>query len=91
MKLADVSIRKPVFTVMMVLALVVLGYSSFIQMNIDLFPEIDFPFVIVQTMYPGAGAPVRSKNSGSGPANFPGIGTGTNKAPAGDWKEGAGP
>jgi len=56
LKLADVSIRKPVFTVMMVLALVVLGYSSFIQMNIDLFPEIDFPFVIVQTMYPGAGA-----------------------------------
>lgn len=56
MKLADVSIRRPVFTVMMVLALIVLGYSSYRQMNIDLMPEIDFPFVIIQTMYPGAGA-----------------------------------
>ncbi len=41
---------------MMVLTLIVLGYSSFQQMNIDLFPKIDFPFVIVQTFYPGAGA-----------------------------------
>lgn len=56
MKLAAVSIRRPVFTVMMILALVVLGYTSFYQMNIDLMPEVDFPFVIVSTVYPGAGA-----------------------------------
>jgi HAE1 family hydrophobic/amphiphilic exporter-1 len=41
---------------MMILALVVLGYSSFTDMNVDLMPEVDFPFVIVQTFYPGAGA-----------------------------------
>ncbi len=41
---------------MMIMALIVLGYSSFNQMNIDLMPDIDFPFVIVQTIYPGAGA-----------------------------------
>ena len=56
MKLAAVSIRRPVFTVMMIMALVVLGYTSFYQMNIDLMPEVDFPFVIVSTIYPGAGA-----------------------------------
>ncbi|UCD16724.1 MAG: efflux RND transporter permease subunit [Candidatus Zixiibacteriota bacterium] len=56
MKLAEVSIRRPVFTVMMVVALVVLGYSSFKDMNTDLMPEIDFPFVIVETVYPGASA-----------------------------------
>nr|MBN2276762.1 efflux RND transporter permease subunit [candidate division Zixibacteria bacterium] len=56
MKLADVSIRRPVFTVMIILALVVLGYSSFNQMNIDLMPDVDFPYVVVQTVYPGAGA-----------------------------------
>lgn len=56
MKLAAVSIRRPVFTVMMIMALVVLGYTSFNQMNIDLTPEVDFPFVIVSTIYQGAGA-----------------------------------
>jgi len=56
LKLAAVSIRRPVFTVMMIMALVVLGYTSFYQMNIDLMPEVDFPFVIVSTIYPGAGA-----------------------------------
>lgn len=56
MKLADVSIRRPVFTVMMILALVVLGTSSFYDLNVDLMPDIDFPFVIIQTFYPGAGA-----------------------------------
>jgi hydrophobe/amphiphile efflux-1 (HAE1) family protein len=56
LKLAAVSIRRPVFTVMMIMALVVLGYTSFNQMNIDLMPEIDFPFVIISTIYPGAGA-----------------------------------
>jgi HAE1 family hydrophobic/amphiphilic exporter-1 len=56
LKLAEISIKRPVFTVMMILALVVLGYTAFRQMNIDLMPEVDFPFVIVQTIYPGAGA-----------------------------------
>ena len=56
MKLAEISIRRPVFTTMMIVALVVLGYSSFTDMNIDLMPEIDFPFVIVQTVYPGTSA-----------------------------------
>ncbi|MCP4704471.1 MAG: efflux RND transporter permease subunit, partial [candidate division Zixibacteria bacterium] len=56
MKLAEVSIRRPVFTVMIVLALMVLGYSSFTDMNVDLMPDVDFPFVVIQTFYPGAGA-----------------------------------
>ncbi len=56
MKLADVAIRRPVFTVMMITALVVLGYFSFEQMSIDLMPDVDFPFVVVTTIYPGAGA-----------------------------------
>ncbi len=56
MKLAEVSIRRPVFTVMMIVALVVLGYTSFQEMNIDNMPDVDFPFVIVSTIYPGSGA-----------------------------------
>ncbi len=56
MKLADVAIRRPVFTVMMIMALVVLGLTSYFEMSTDLMPEIDFPFVVVQVFYPGASA-----------------------------------
>jgi HAE1 family hydrophobic/amphiphilic exporter-1 len=41
---------------MMTAALLVLGYFSFNKMSVDLTPEIDFPYVVVQTVYPGAGA-----------------------------------
>ncbi len=56
MKLTAVSVKRPVFTVMMIMALVVLGYTSFNKMNIDLMPNIDFPFVVITTIYPGASA-----------------------------------
>lgn len=52
--LSGVAIRRPVFTVMMMLALVVLGLFSFRRLPIDQFPEIDIPVVAVQTIYPGA-------------------------------------
>jgi HAE1 family hydrophobic/amphiphilic exporter-1 len=55
MKLADVSIERPVFATMMILALIVLGLFSYTKLNIDLFPDIDFPYVTVTTVLPGAG------------------------------------
>jgi HAE1 family hydrophobic/amphiphilic exporter-1 len=39
---------------MIILALVVLGLVSYSQMNVDLFPDVEFPFVVVTTIYPGA-------------------------------------
>lgn len=56
MKLAEVSIKRPVFTVMMILTLVVLGVTSFFSMSTDLMPEVDFPFVMIRVVYPGASA-----------------------------------
>lgn len=56
MILADVSIRRPVFAAMMILALLILGFVSFNRLSIELFPNIDFPIVVVSTPYPGAGA-----------------------------------
>lgn len=56
MKLADVCVKKPVFTTMMIGALLVLGVFSYLEMPVKLFPDIDFPFVVVQTVYPGASA-----------------------------------
>ncbi len=54
MKLSDTAIRRPVFTVMMITALVVLGAFSYSRMAVDLFPDVDFPYVVVLTVYPGA-------------------------------------
>ncbi len=55
MKIVDVSIRRPVFTIMMVLALSVLGIFSYVRLGVDLFPNVDFPFAVVTTTLPGAG------------------------------------
>ncbi len=55
MYISDMSIRRPVFATMMAIALIVLGVVSYNKMNVDLYPEVDFPFVIVTTEYPGAG------------------------------------
>jgi HAE1 family hydrophobic/amphiphilic exporter-1 len=56
MILSDVSIRRPVFATMMIVALLVLGMTSFLRLNVALFPDVDFPFVVVTTIYPGASA-----------------------------------
>ena len=55
MKLADLCIKRPVFTTMMMAALVVLGAFSFRRLGLDFFPNIDLPFVIVSTTLAGAG------------------------------------
>ncbi|HEY0872004.1 MAG TPA: efflux RND transporter permease subunit [Vicinamibacterales bacterium] len=52
--LSGVSIRRPVFTAMMMVALVVLGLFGLNRLEIDQFPEVDIPVVAVQTVYTGA-------------------------------------
>ncbi len=56
MKLADVSVRRPVFAVMMSAALIVMGYASYRQLGLDLMPKTDYPTVTVGTSLPGASA-----------------------------------
>lgn len=52
---ARIAVKRPVMTTMIVLAFVVLGFFSWQRLVIDLFPDVDFPYVIVTTIYPGAG------------------------------------
>ena len=54
MSLADVSIRRPVFAVMLIAALVVFGALSYPRIGVDLFPNVEFPIVTVTVVYPGA-------------------------------------
>jgi HAE1 family hydrophobic/amphiphilic exporter-1 len=53
-RLADVSIRRPVFAVMLVGSLVVLGVVSIQRLGVDLFPRVEFPMVTVSTVLEGA-------------------------------------
>jgi HAE1 family hydrophobic/amphiphilic exporter-1 len=53
-KLAEVSIRRPVFASMIVLALVVVGAASYFRLGVDRFPSVDLPNVSVRTTLPGA-------------------------------------
>ena len=55
MTLSDVSIKRPVFTTMMSVGLVVLGLLGLSRLGTDLFPDVSFPFVAVTTVYRGAG------------------------------------
>ena len=54
MFLSDISIKRPVFATMMMVALVVLGTVSYRRLAIDEYPDITYPIVIAQTSYPGA-------------------------------------
>ena len=54
MWISDTSIKKPVFATMVILSFVVLGIVSMTRLGIDLFPEVNFPFVNVSVVYPGA-------------------------------------
>jgi HAE1 family hydrophobic/amphiphilic exporter-1 len=52
---AHLAVGRPVFTSMLVAVWVFLGGFSYLALSVDLFPGIDFPFVTVTTVYPGAG------------------------------------
>ncbi|HEY4344867.1 MAG TPA: efflux RND transporter permease subunit, partial [Parvibaculum sp.] len=54
MWISDVSIRRPVFAVMIILALVVLGWISLGRLGVDLFPKVEFPVVSISTTLEGA-------------------------------------
>ncbi len=53
MNLADVSLRRPVFAMMMILALMVFGLLGYSKVGVDLFPSIDFPYVAITVVDPG--------------------------------------
>src|SRR5438045_2419592 len=47
MNLSDVSIKNPVFAVMLSAAMIVFGYLGYRDMGVSQFPEIDFPVVSI--------------------------------------------
>jgi HAE1 family hydrophobic/amphiphilic exporter-1 len=55
MGLTRLSINRPLTMLMIILGLVVLGYRSLTELQIDRYPAVDFPFVSIVTVFPGAG------------------------------------
>jgi HAE1 family hydrophobic/amphiphilic exporter-1 len=54
MNLARASVRRPIFTSMLTLMVVVLGLVSLSRLQIDLLPNIELPTLTVRTQYEGA-------------------------------------
>jgi HAE1 family hydrophobic/amphiphilic exporter-1 len=52
---ARLAVQRPVLTSMIVGALVILGAFSYFTLGVDLMPNVEFPYVTVTTVYPGAG------------------------------------
>lgn len=55
MRIADISIRQPVFITMIILMTVVLGILAFTQIGVDLMPDVTLPIVAVTVVNPGVG------------------------------------
>jgi HAE1 family hydrophobic/amphiphilic exporter-1 len=55
MNLAELSIRRPIFITCIIIVMLALGLLSMRKLPVDLFPDVTFPVVIVDTIYPGAG------------------------------------
>lgn len=54
MFLTRISVNNPVFTIMMMVALIVMGLFSLARIGVDKFPNIELPVVVVVTNYTGA-------------------------------------
>lgn len=56
MSIYSASVKRPVTTILIFVALMVVGIYSLVQLPVDLYPEIELPYVVVYTTYPGASA-----------------------------------
>ena len=56
MAIYKTAIEKPVTTALIFIAVIIIGIYSFIKLPIDMFPQMDPPYITVMTTYPGASA-----------------------------------
>jgi len=54
--LAEVCVKRPVFALMLIAALLVAGVTAFPKLGVDRFPNMDLPQIYVRTSYPGSAA-----------------------------------
>ena len=54
MTLSELSVRRPVLTWMMTLALLVFGVLGYLRLGVDQYPDLEFPIVTVDARLEGA-------------------------------------
>jgi hydrophobic/amphiphilic exporter-1 (mainly G- bacteria), HAE1 family len=52
--LASISVRRPVFATVIIVAMCVVGLVGYRSLGVDKFPKVDFPIITITTFYPGA-------------------------------------
>ena len=62
MFLSDVSIKRPVFATMLMVALLVFGLVSYQRLAIDEYPDVTYPTISVNTSFPGASPAVMERD-----------------------------
>jgi HAE1 family hydrophobic/amphiphilic exporter-1 len=55
MNLAKIAIKRPTFIMSLLMAFIILGTISLNKLSVRMFPDVEFPYVIIMTSYPGAG------------------------------------
>ena len=56
MSIYSSSVKRPVTTILIFVGLMVMGLYSLVKLPVDLYPEMELPYVVVYTTYPGASA-----------------------------------
>ena len=56
MSIYNTAVNKPISTLMVFLAIMVLGIAAYIQLPVDQYPKMDPPYITVMATYPGANA-----------------------------------
>jgi HAE1 family hydrophobic/amphiphilic exporter-1 len=54
MVLSELSIKRPIFAAVMMLALVVLGIFSYRRLSVEMYPNVEIPVISIVTKFPGA-------------------------------------
>lgn len=55
MKVTETAVKHPITTIMVFLALFILGLVSLSMLGLELFPNVTYPTVMIVTVYPGVG------------------------------------
>src|SRR4030042_63431 len=55
MRISQVAIHRPIFTIMVVLIVIILGAISLLRLPIDLMPDISYPTISISCTYENAG------------------------------------
>ena len=53
-------ILRPVATALLMVAILLVGFVAYLQLPVSALPEVNYPTIQVQTLYPGASADVMS-------------------------------